>query len=371
MKEKGEERLYPRQRSMEKNRALGKIREIFEKYRLDSVLITNLDNVRYLSGFTGSEGCILITKNGSYFFTGSRYVTQASEQTEGFMVKEYENLEKELSDFASQIPLKSLGFEPAYMTFETYHKFAEKLQETELIALDGGLDDMRDIKDGSELKLIQEAIRIASESYLQIVESIRPGIEEREIALEMEHLMRRNGAEKVSFDTIVASGKRAALPHGIASDKKIKKGEFIIIDYGVRYQGYYSDETQTVVVGKPTSKQKKVYQAVKDAQAKAFDAIKPGVDVTEIDSAARDSINKAGFGKYFKHGTGHGVGLAVHEMPRISPTGKGAVEEGMVFTIEPGVYIPNWGGVRIEDMVTVTAVGYEKLTDLPKDLQIV
>ena len=356
---------------MEKNRAFEKIREIFEKHGLDSVLITNLDNVRYLSGFTGSEGSILIAKNGSSFLTGSRYVTQASEQAIGFTVREYENFERELSDFVSKSRLKSLGFEPAYITFESYSKLADKLHDTQLIAIDGGLDSIRDIKDISEQKLIQGAVRIASESYLQILESIRPGTAEREIALEMEHLMRKNGAEKVSFDTIVASGKRAALPHGIAGEKKIKKGEFVVIDYGARYQGYHSDETQTVVVGKPTSKQKKVYQAVKDAQESAFEAIKPGVDVTKIDSAARDSINKAGFGKYFKHGTGHGVGLAVHEMPRISPSGKGTVEEGMVFTIEPGIYIPNWGGVRIEDMVRVTAVGHEKLTYLSKDLQIV
>jgi len=351
--------------------ALKKIGERFEKYSLDAILVLNLDNVRYLSGFTGSEGAILVSQNRNYFLTGTRYTTQASEQTKGFIIREYDNREEEISDLISKLNIKSLGFEPQYVTFEAYNRLLKRLQDTKLIPIAEGLDSVRNKKEGSEIKLIKEAIRIASESYLDIVGRIKVGIEEREIALETEYLMRKKGAEKVSFDTIVASGKRAALPHGIATSKRIKKGEFVVIDFGARYQGYYSDETQTVVVGKPTIRQKKIYQIVKDAQEKAFEAIKPGVDVTKVDSAARDYIGNAGFGKYFGHGTGHGVGLAVHEMPHISPLGKEVIEEGMVFTIEPGIYIPKWGGVRIEDMVRVTSRGYERLTFLPKELQVI
>jgi Xaa-Pro aminopeptidase len=351
--------------------AFKKIREKLDKYSLDGILVSNLDNVRYLSDFTGSEGAVLISENGNYFLTGTRYTTQASEQTKGFIIREYSNREEEISDLISNLNIKSLGFEPQYVTFEVYNKLLERLQDTKLIPIAEGLDSVRDKKEVSELKLIKDAIKIASESYLEVVDRIKVGVEEREIALEIEYLMRKKGAEKVSFDTIVASGKRAALPHGIATSKKIKKGDLVVIDFGARYQGYYSDETQTVVVGKPTTKQKKIYQTVKDAQEKAFETIKPGVDVTKVDSAARDYIDKAGFGRYFGHGTGHGVGLAVHDMPHISPLGKGVIEEGMVFTIEPGIYIPKWGGVRIEDMVRVTPQGYERLTFLPKELQVI
>ncbi|MFH1623987.1 MAG: aminopeptidase P family protein [Pseudomonadota bacterium] len=356
---------------MVRKAAFRKLRHKFEKYGLDGILVSNLDNVRYLSGFTGSEGVILISRNGSYFLTGSRYTTQASEQTKGFIVREYDRREKEISDLLSRLNIGTLGFEPQYVTFESYGKLSERPQATKLIPIDEGLDDLRVVKEESEIRLIKEAIRIASESYLDVMESIKVGVEEREIALEIEHLMRRKGAEKVSFDTIVASGKRAALPHGVATTKTIKKGEFIVVDYGARYEGYYSDETQTVVVGKPTSKQKQIYQIVKEAQEKAFEAIRPGIHVTKLDAAARDHVDGAGFGKYFGHGTGHGVGLAIHELPHISPLGKGIIEEGMVFTVEPGIYIPKWGGVRIEDMVRVTSDGYEKLTFLPKELRVV
>lgn len=351
--------------------AFQRTREKFERYGLDGIFISNLDNVRYLSGFTGGEGSILITQNGNYFFADSRYVTQASEQTRGFNVTKYDDREKEVSDLVSALNIKNLGFEPQYVTFEAYNKLLKRLPGTGLIPVDEGLDGLREVKEDSEIGLIKEAIRIASESYLRLAKSIKIGAKEREIALEMEYFMRRMGAEKVSFDTIVASGKRAALPHGVAADKRIEKGDLIVIDYGARYQGYYSDETQTVVVGKPTAEQEKIYQVVKDAQEKAFEAIKPGIEVTKVDSAARDYIKKAGFGEYFGHGTGHGVGLAVHETPRISPLGKGVLEEGMVFTIEPGIYIPGWGGVRLEDMVRVTSHGYEKLTFLSKELQVI
>jgi Xaa-Pro aminopeptidase len=356
---------------MLREHALEKIIEKFEKYNLDAIVVSNLDNVRYLSGFTGSEGAILISRNGNYFLTGTRYTTQASEQADGFIIREYDNKEKEIERLALKLNIKSLGFEPQYVTFEVYNKLLEKLQDTKLIPIAEGLDSVRDKKEDLELKLIKDAVRIASESYLDVAGRIKVGIEEREVALEIEYLMRKKGAEKVSFDTIVASGRRSALPHGIATSKRIEKGEFIVIDFGARYHGYYSDETQTLVVGRPTTKQKKIYRIVKEAHEKAFEAIKPGVSVIKVDSAARDHIDRAGFGKYFGHGTGHGVGLAVHEMPYISPLGKGLIEEGMVFTIEPGIYIPKWGGVRIEDMVRVTSRGYERLTFLPKELQVI
>lgn len=353
-----------------RKRACRKIKEKLDTHGLDAILISSLDNIRYVSGFTGTEGIILFCQNERYFLTDSRYTTQAAEQTSGFMIQEYRKREKEISELILKLRCKNVGFEPKHVTFEAYNKLSENLQDTLLIPIPEGLDSIRSKKEATEIESIKEAIRIASESYLQAIEKIELGIEEREVALEIEYLIKRSGAQGISFDIIVASGKRAALPHGISSNKKIKKGDLILIDFGARYQGYCSDETQTLVVGKPTPEQKKIHQIVKDSQQKAFEAIKPGVDVTKVDLAARGYIEKAGFGKYFGHGTGHGVGLAVHEMPHISPLGEGIIEEGMVFTVEPGIYIPQWGGVRLEDMVRVTSFGYERLTYLSKDLHV-
>ena len=353
-----------------RKRACRKIKERLDAYGLDAILITSLDNIRYISGFTGSEAIILFCQDERHFLTDSRYTTQAAEQTSGFIVQQYRKKESEISDLIVKLCYKNVGFEPKHITFEAYNKLSENLQDTRLIPIPEGLESIRSKKEAAEIESIKEAIRIASVSYLQAVEKIEPGIEEREVALELEYLIKRSGAQGVSFDIIVASGKRAALPHGISSNKRIEKGDLVIIDFGARYEGYFSDETQTLVIGKPTNKQKKVHQIVRDSQQKAFEAIKPGVDVTKVDLAARDYIEKAGFGQYFGHGTGHGVGLAVHEMPHISPLGEGILEEGMVFTVEPGIYIPQWGGVRLEDMVRVTSFGYERLTYLSKDLHI-
>ena len=203
---------------------------------------------------------------------------------------------------------------------------------------------------------------------MEILGEIKAGIEERAVSLLLEFQIKKSGAEATPFPFIVASGKRGSLPHGLASGKKIRRGEFITVDFGAVYEGYCSDETCTVVVGKPTKKQISVYQVVKDAHDKAISRIKPGVRKKDIDRAAREVIEKAGLGKYFGHGTGHGVGLAVHEEPRIAPRQKGVIEAGMVFTIEPGVYIPGWGGVRIEDMVWVTRDGCDLMSSVPKEL---
>ncbi|MDY6854276.1 MAG: aminopeptidase P family protein [Thermodesulfobacteriota bacterium] len=353
-----------------RERACQKIKERLDSYSLDAILISSLDNIRYISGFTGSEGIIMFCRDQSYFLTDSRYTTQAAEQTSGFIVQQYRKKESEISELIIRLCFKNVGFEPKHITFEAYNKLSENLQDTRLIPIPKGLESIRSKKEEAEVESIKEAIRIASESYLQAIKKIEFGIEEREVALEIEYLIKRRGGQGIPFDIIVASGKRAALPHGVSSNKRIEKGDLVLIDFGARYQGYCSDETQTLVVGKPTHEQKKIHQIVRDSQQKAFEAIKPGVDVTKVDIAARDYIEKAGFGKYFGHGTGHGVGLAVHEMPHISPLSEGIIEEGMVFTIEPGIYIPRWGGVRLEDMIRVTSFGCERLTYLSKDLYI-
>ena len=219
--------------------------------------------------------------------------------------------------------------------------------------------------------LIRKAIEIASNAFLRGMERIEPDVSEREVALEMECFMKQHEAEATGFDIIVASGKRSAMPHGRAGAKRIEKGDFILVDYGTSFQGYNSDETCTVILGQPTEEQKRIYQIVKDAHDRAIEIVRPGLPIQEVDRAARDHIRQCGYGDYFGHSTGHGVGLAVHEDPTVNSENKDLLQEGMVFTIEPGIYVPGWGGVRIEDMVYVTSQGAEILTYLPKELRVI
>jgi Xaa-Pro aminopeptidase len=200
---------------------------------------------------------------------------------------------------------------------------------------------------------------------------LEEGVVEKEVALEMEFFMKRTGVQALGFDIITASGKRSALPHGRASEKRIEKGDFILIDFGSDFRGYHSDQTRTLICGNPSPKQEKIYQIVKDAHDRAIERVRPGIPICEVDSAARDYIRDQGYGDYFGHGTGHGIGLAVHEDPVVNSENKDLLKEGMVFTIEPGIYIPDWGGVRIEDMVRVTSNGAEVLTYLPTELKII
>lgn len=265
---------------------------------------------------------------------------------------------------------KVVGFEGQGITYDTYHKLKNLLRGKRFFLAPDDIDKIRCSKDEDELKRIRKAIDLASVGFRTAIDCIMPGILERDIALAIEMAMKKMGAEDIPFDIIVASGIRAALPHGKASDKRIKKSEMVIVDLGATYQGYNSDETCTFVVGQPSREQKKIYQIVKDAHDYAIDAVRPGVKASYIDSVARDFIKAAEYGKYFGHGTGHGVGLAVHEWPNISPYNNAAIEEGMVFTIEPGIYIPDWGGVRIEDMVLVTRDGCKVLTKMSKEMAV-
>jgi Xaa-Pro aminopeptidase len=255
------------------------------------------------------------------------------------------------------------------MPYESYQKLKGRLPRASLIPLSREIADLRSRKNLEELEKIRRAIHVASESFLDASPRFRPGVKERVAAEFLECRMRRRGGDKTAFDTIVASGPRAALPHGAASEKRMGQKETVVVDFGVRVQGYHSDETKTLILGKPDAAQRRIYETVRRAQEKAMMAIRPGVSVRRIDAAAREVIARAGYGKFFGHGTGHGVGLAVHEEPLISPKGRGVVEEGMVFTVEPGIYIPGWGGVRLEDMVLVTPHGSEVLTVLSKELK--
>lgn len=260
-----------------------------------------------------------------------------------------------------------LGFEGSALSFDTHAKFKKALPGLKLKPASSIMKKLRIRKDAFEIARIRESAAILDRGFEAARKLIGPGSVERDAALKIEIEMRKAGADGLAFDTIIASGERGALPHGKASGKKVKKGELVVVDMGALLNGYHSDETRTFCVGKATKLQREIYGVVKDAQARAIEAIRPGVDAAEVDRAARAYIDKAGYGKYFGHGTGHGVGLEIHESPNVSPLSSEILEEGMVITVEPGIYIPGWGGVRIEDMAVVTKDGFEILTKTPKD----
>jgi Xaa-Pro aminopeptidase len=348
------------------------VRKTIGANHLNGILFSSLENIRYLCGFTGSDGAFVLTPNGSYFLCDSRYWTQADQEVKGCQIIHYKKKLDAIASLLLDLKLRKIGFESPSLTFSFYHSLHEKLaEEAELHSLEEEIKNLRAVKDEQELILTRRAIDLSSKAFLHILEILTEGTVEQDAALEMEFLMKRNGVQALGFDIIIASGKRSALPHGRASEKKIEKGDFILIDFGSDFRGYHSDQTRTVVCGKPNSEQQKIYQIVKDAHDKAIEKVRPGIPICEVDSAARDHIRSRGYGDYFGHGTGHGIGLAVHEDPVVNNEDRDLLKEGMVFTIEPGIYLPDWGGVRIEDMVRVTSQGVEVLTYLPTELKVI
>jgi Xaa-Pro aminopeptidase len=345
------------------------VEKVMARTKVDAIIFWSLENIRYLCGFTGSDGVLIVTGQGRTFLSDSRYEEQMRVEVRDATCEKYKQKIAGVARLLKSLPVKRLGFESAAMPYESYQKLREKLPRMSFIPLAEEIRGMRARKDAAELEKIRRAIQIGTDSFGDASSRWQPGIRERVAAEFLECRMRRRGAEKPAFDTIVASGPRAALPHGKPTDRRMQKKETVVVDFGVCFQGYHSDETKTLILGKPDAAQRRIYTAVRRAQEKAMKAIRPGVSVRRIDEAAREVIARAGYGKFFGHGTGHGVGLAVHEEPSISPRGRGVVEEGMVFTVEPGIYLPGWGGVRLEDMVLVTARGCEVLTRLSKDLK--
>ena len=351
---------------------LKSVRKIMDLNHLDGILFSTLENIRYLCGFTGSDGAFVITQMESFFLTDSRYWTQSEEEVKESQIIHYKKKLEGISSLLLALELRKIGFESASFPFSAHQSLIERLPpEAKLVPLEDEIKNIRAIKDNQELALLRTSIEIASDAFLHILELLKDGVMEKEIALEMEGLIKRKGADTLGFDIIVASGKRSALPHGRASGKQIERGDFVLIDFGAGFQGYHSDQTRTVVCGNPSLEQQKIYQIVREAHDQAIEKVRPGVHMNEVDGAARDHIRNQGYGEYFGHGTGHGIGLAVHEAPLVNGENKGLVEEGMVFTIEPGIYIPGWGGVRIEDMVLATPHGAEVLTYLPGQVTVI
>lgn len=341
------------------NHRLQQLRENLYQHEIEAILISTPENRRYLSGFTGSAGYLLISQGHASLVTDFRYVEQAGRQSPDFEVERVISEPFWLPKLASKMGAKRVGFESLDMTVSTQSSF-NKAVETEgsqdkvrLVATTGVVEDLRAIKDETEIKLITRAAQIADLALERVEPIIQPGITEMEVAWELEKAMRENGAEAISFDIIVGAGPNGALPHHRAGDKIIKQGESIVIDMGARFQGYCSDLTRTVFVGPPDDTFRRVYDTVLRAQLTAEEKIAPGMTGSEVDKIARDIIAQAGYGENFGHSLGHGVGLAVHEHPRVAPNSEDPLREGMVLTVEPGIYLSGWGGVRIEDMVVL------------------
>jgi len=346
------------------------VRKLCQTRNLDGFIVTNMDQIRYLTGFSGSAGLLIVEGKKSQFLTDFRYTDQARKQVKGARVNIIKGgLIPSLKDFpAFNVTNRRYGFSAETTTVLVRDKLQSALPDCLLVEADDIFAELGWVKEKSELASIQKAVDISDIAFERILNLVAPGIRERELAAELEYQMIMLGSEKVAFESIVASGYRSAMPHGAASPKKLKKGEFVTFDFGATVDGYVSDITRTVVVGKATSRQKKVYQTVAKAQMAAIRKMKPGVLGKTVDAAARNLITKAGYGKNFGHGTGHGISIVVHSGPRLSPLSEDKLKVGNVVTVEPGIYISGWGGVRIEDDILVTRSGHRILNQAPKKL---
>lgn len=343
--------------------------DFLEEQAADAIIINKLVNLHYFSGFRGDDTVLVLTKDKKLLITDARYTKQAEEQARGYeLVEQTNGLWKTVAECLKTLGSKKIAFEGNALFYNDHASIAKLLPEA-AVDVAVHLDALRQIKDEEEISCIRKACGIADEALDDVLNFIRVGMTEIEVAAHMEMFMRAHGSERPAFTTIVASGKRGALPHGVATEKVIQEGDFVTMDYGAVYQGYHSDMTRTVCMGYANEKQRRIYEVVLEAQQKSSAAIKVGVSGKAIDKVARGYIENAGFGKYFVHGLGHSLGLEIHEEPRLSRLSKcERLERNMLVTDEPGIYIPNFGGVRIEDTLLVTEAGAESLIHSKKDL---
>ncbi len=341
-----------------------------KKEVIDGYLVTSSANLRYLTNFTGTAGMAFITLDQAFFITDFRYTEQASEQVQGMTILQHQgDIVGEIIKLMDKESVNVLGFEDAFMTYAEYSIFEEVI-DAELAPASGLIEKLREQKDEGEIAIIQKACAIADEGFEHVLKMIRPGMTEIEVANQLDFFMRSLGATGTSFDTIVASGARSALPHGVASEKMIEQGELITLDFGCVYQGYVSDITRTFAIGDPGQQLKDIYQIVLAAQQKVLEVAQAGVTGTQLDAVARDLITEAGYGEAFGHSTGHGIGLEIHEGPNVSRSNEVRLMTGNVITDEPGIYLAGLGGVRIEDDLVILAEGNRVLTHSPKELII-
>ena len=350
----------------------GKVRKALARLGVDSLLVTNFTNVTYLTGFTGDDSYLLLSTEKEVLVTDPRYTTQLEDECPGlelFVRQPGATMLEGIARVAVAMKTRRLGIEGNSMTVSLREQIEKKLEQVSLLTTSGVVEVLREIKDRDEIEQIRQAVRYAERAFAVVRQTLQPERTEKQVANQLEYQMREFGAKGPSFESIVGVGPRAALPHGRPSDKRIGESEFVLIDWGANGRLYKSDLTRLVVTGKISPKLKRVYGVVLQAQLRAIASIRPGVAASEVDGVARSVIAKAGFDRYFGHSLGHGIGLDIHEGPRLAKSNQGPLKPGMVVTVEPGIYLPGWGGVRIEDDVLVTRSGHEVLTSTPKELE--
>ena len=337
----------------------------------ECILVSSCENRNYLTGFPSSDGYLVLGKNGSAFFTDSRYIEAASEKIKACPVKLFRDFGEDVSSFITEHGYTKVHIE-AERTSVSKLKFLEKSLKLKKICADGQLDNrislLRQVKTEAEVEKIRKAQLIAEKAFSEILSFIKPGVREIEIAAKLENIMRINGSEGFAFETIAVAGKNTSKPHGVPTDYKVQNGDFVTMDFGAVYSSYRSDMTRTVAVGSVSTKQAEIYNTVLTAQKTALEILKAGVKCADADKAARDVIRKAGYGEFFGHSTGHGVGIEIHEAPNLAPKSKAVLQKGNVVTVEPGIYLPDEFGVRIEDFVVITDDAYQNLTTANKEL---
>lgn len=352
---------------------LERLRTHFQEHNIDGIVVTSSKNRRYLSGFTGSSGVLVISEKGAKLITDFRYIDQATEQAKDFeIVRHTGPIQEAAAQVMASLGIKKAGFEQDHLTFSQYHTYKSHVDrvQADLVPVSGLIEKLRLIKDNAEIKILKEAAQIADAAFSHITSYIKAGVTELDVSNELEFFMRKQGAASSSFDIIVASGYRSALPHGTASHKKIQEGELVTLDFGAYYNGYCSDITRTVAVGEINEELRTIYETVYEAQARGMQGIKPGMTGRQADALTRDYITEKGFGEHFGHSTGHGIGLEVHEGPSLAVHSEMILEPGMIVTVEPGIYVSGVGGVRIEDDAVITEQGNESLTHSTKELLI-
>ncbi len=347
-----------------------KVQEIISRLELEAALISNGNNMRYVSGYAGETGYLYISGSRRAVITDSRYTIQAELEAEGYEVITIGNngYEEAINDILKSERVNRLGFEAEDLLYAKYQNLKDKVRVDELIPIKDEITRLRRIKSPKELEYIRRAEEIGDNVFTDILDFIKPGMTELEVAARIEYLLKLYGAQRVSFPAIIASGIHSSMPHAVPTTKKIENGDFLTMDFGCVYEGYCSDMTRTVVIGKASDKQKEIYNLVLEAQTAALDVIRAGLKGKEVDKAARDIIYGAGYEGCFGHGLGHSVGLFIHENPRLSPLEEDFLEAGMIETVEPGIYVKGFGGVRIEDLVAVTETGCDNFTHSEKKL---
>lgn len=347
---------------------LSRLRARLEAAGLDAVILSRPQNVTYVSGFNGSAGVAVVSRTDAHLVVDFRYEEQAGAQAPHFgRVRARGPLLDAVAGVLRDLAVRRVGVESEFMPVGSFRRLQAAVDTIEVVPTDG-LDHIRWQKDPDELDAIRRASKVADAAFRDVLPLIRPGVVEREVAIELELRLRRRGSERMPFDLIVASGPRSALPHGVAGDRVIGRGEFVTVDFGAVVDGYHSDCTRTVVTSPASERHREIYGIVQEALEAALSGLRAGMTGKEADALGRAVIERAGFGEAFGHSLGHGVGLAVHEGPTLSPREEAVLPAGAVVTVEPGVYLPGWGGVRVEDLVVLTDEGVENLTALSTDL---